>query len=82
LFIDLDGFKAVNDSAGHDVGDELLWLVAARLANVLDEDALLARFGSDEFAAAIWIDDDPWRASLVAAEVVPGWPTRSASDLS
>ncbi|MCU0831763.1 MAG: ammonium transporter [Rhizobiaceae bacterium] len=47
--IDLDGFKAVNDSYGHQTGDELLKLVAARISDALTDDALVARFGGDEF---------------------------------
>jgi ammonium transporter, Amt family len=47
--IDLDGFKAVNDSYGHQTGDELLKLVASRISAALPDDALVARFGGDEF---------------------------------
>jgi diguanylate cyclase (GGDEF)-like protein/PAS domain S-box-containing protein len=50
-FIDLDGFKGVNDAFGHAVGDEFLAITAARLRAVLREGDVLARVGGDEFLA-------------------------------
>ncbi len=49
MLIDLDHFKTVNDSLGHDVGDTLLKVVSERLMNQLKENQLLARLGGDEF---------------------------------
>lgn len=53
ILIDLVGFKAVNDSHGHIVGDTLLQQVAGRLAAAVPPPGLLARWGGDEFAAAV-----------------------------
>lgn len=53
LFFDLDGFKDVNDSLGHPVGDELLKEVVKRVQWVLPEDSMLARQGGDEFTVTL-----------------------------
>lgn len=49
IFIDLDGFKPINDSFGHDVGDKLLAEIASRIRLLVGENTLLARFSGDEF---------------------------------
>jgi len=54
LFIDVNGFKAVNDSLGHTAGDELVIEVARRLAGCRGERMVLARLGGDEFAFVLW----------------------------
>ena len=49
IFIDLDGFKSINDTLGHDFGDMLLQAVSSKLASFIREDDILARNGGDEF---------------------------------
>lgn len=53
VFLDLDGFKAINDEHGHDVGDQLLGILAARMKESLRELDTLARLGGDEFVAVL-----------------------------
>lgn len=53
VYLDLDGFKDVNDSLGHNMGDELLRAVSSRLSNQLREQDTIARLGGDEFAIVI-----------------------------
>ncbi|MDQ1687976.1 MAG: hypothetical protein QOK42_951 [Frankiaceae bacterium] len=59
LMLDLDHFKYVNDSYGHDLGDELLIRATERIASVLEEGDVLARFGGDEFGVLRPVVTDP-----------------------
>ncbi|RFZ87148.1 bifunctional diguanylate cyclase/phosphodiesterase [Shinella sp. WSJ-2] len=58
LYLDLDGFKDVNDFYGHAVGDRLIRGVSAGLTRLVPEDAMLARIGGDEFAIVFLAGDD------------------------
>lgn len=71
LFIDLDGFKQVNDRFGHDAGDQVLKVTAGRFQDLMRESDLLARLGGDEFA--ILVSQAPANEALsVFAERIVG----------
>ena len=69
LFMDLDKFKVVNDSLGHEAGDLLLTVVAQRLQRCLRPEDTLARFGGDEFVVLIDAVHDPAQAIQVAERI-------------
>lgn len=58
LYLDLDGFKPINDSHGHETGDAMLKIVAARLAGAVRVDDMVSRLGGDEFACLL-VDPPP-----------------------
>jgi diguanylate cyclase (GGDEF)-like protein/PAS domain S-box-containing protein len=70
LFLDLDGFKLVNDSLGHAAGDRLLVSIAHQLAERLQGRALVARYGGDEFTILPNPPCDAADATLLAREVL------------
>jgi diguanylate cyclase (GGDEF)-like protein len=70
LFLDLDGFKDVNDQRGHPVGDKLLTEVAQRIVRSVREHDLVARHGGDEFVVLLENIENPSIAHAVAARVV------------
>jgi diguanylate cyclase (GGDEF)-like protein len=70
LFIDLDRFKHINDSRGHEIGDEVLRIIADRLGVILRGDDFVARLGGDEFAVVMSHPKTLRAASRVAQKVV------------
>jgi diguanylate cyclase (GGDEF)-like protein len=72
LFLDLDLFKRVNDSLGHDVGDSLLRLAAERIGRAVREADILFRVGGDEFTVLLEDVRGPEEAATVASRVLEG----------
>lgn len=70
LFIDLDGFKNINDSYGHDVGDELLITLGQRLTNCVRKSDTLARFGGDEFVLLLTGLNSKKEAGFIAEKIL------------
>jgi diguanylate cyclase (GGDEF)-like protein len=73
MYLDLDGFKEVNDTLGHGAGDILLKAVAERLTRTVREEDTVARLGGDEFIIGLWhlaASDDALKVALKAIEAV------------
>jgi len=70
LFIDIDDFKDVNDSLGHEGGDTLLTQLAARLTDCVRPQDLVARLGGDEFAIVVVEDDTGTTAAQIAERIL------------
>lgn len=70
LFIDLDRFKAINDSLGHQVGDKLLFEASTRISQAIRESDVVARLGGDEFLVMMNIISKPDDAALVAQKII------------
>jgi diguanylate cyclase (GGDEF)-like protein len=70
LFVDLDGFKKVNDVHGHKVGDQLLQQVAERLVTVMRESDMLGRLGGDEFVVLSMDCPDQESAAVIATKLL------------
>jgi diguanylate cyclase (GGDEF)-like protein len=68
LLFDLDLFKAVNDSLGHQVGDELLKVIAQRLRNAMSDECTVSRLGGDEFAILQMREGDQSENAIVLAK--------------
>lgn len=70
LFLDLDGFKEVNDSYGHAIGDKLLVQLAGRLKDFVRESDILSRLGGDEFVLLINTTDNMYDVDFVAESLM------------
>lgn len=70
LYLDLDGFKAVNDKFGHDAGDELLIEVGARLNQCVEKEDLVSRIGGDEFTIVLTSSSDSIHHGKVVGEQI------------
>ncbi|OFZ87047.1 MAG: hypothetical protein A3F74_11395 [Betaproteobacteria bacterium RIFCSPLOWO2_12_FULL_62_58] len=70
LFVDLDGFKTVNDTFGHETGDVLLREIASRLRACLREGDVIGRIGGDEFVVLIEEFAEPEQLALVARKII------------
>jgi diguanylate cyclase (GGDEF)-like protein/PAS domain S-box-containing protein len=72
VLLDLDEFKAVNDTSGHDLGDDLLVAVGQRLGEATRPDDVVARLGGDEFALVIRDDPKGVAATAIAERILQG----------
>ena len=70
LYLDLDGFKAVNDTMGHPAGDTVLIAVSERLRHCMDGSGLVCRLGGDEFVVAKRHHGDPLEIGVLAETIV------------
>lgn len=70
MFLDLDSFKSVNDTLGHDIGDKLLQAVAKRLKNCIKENDVICRLGGDEFVLIFPDVADVETVEVIAKKVI------------
>ena len=69
MFLDLDNFKGINDTLGHQMGDELIKIVALRLPSCMRSSDMVARLGGDEFVIVSTALDQPSEAAVLATRI-------------
>ncbi len=74
LILDIDQFKSINDTYGHDIGDSVIKQLGSFLDNSFTEDEVVGRFGGDEFIIFIRGSDDAAMAERIALDIVTGVP--------
>ncbi|MBR3278772.1 MAG: GGDEF domain-containing protein [Lachnospiraceae bacterium] len=72
MLMDVDHFKSINDTCGHDVGDDVIVQLGSLLGNMFGKDEIAGRFGGDEFIVFIRNTGDPETAARVAGNIVKG----------
>jgi two-component system cell cycle response regulator len=70
MYLDLDGFKQINDTLGHAAGDTLLKMVAARLVAAVRQEDTVARVGGDEFVIALWELSHGDEVAMLASKLI------------
>lgn len=70
LFLDIDNFKLINDSLGHDIGDQILQQVAARLLDIIREGDVVCRLGGDEFAIIVHDIETETSLAVLAQRII------------
>ena len=74
FMMDIDRFKSINDTYGHDIGDDVIRQFGSFLAKVFTHNEIVGRFGGDEFIAFIRNDDNPDTARRTACDIITGVP--------
>lgn len=72
MFVDLDRFKIINDSMGHDAGDQLIRIVGERLSGLIRDNDTLFRWGGDEFTIILENIEDPESVASIAERIIGG----------
>jgi diguanylate cyclase (GGDEF)-like protein len=70
--MDVDRFKSINDTYGHDIGDDVIRQLGSLFGKMFTHDEIVGRFGGDEFIAFIRNVDDPDTACRIAGDIVKG----------